>query len=339
MVNTNYVLLKVKSKVNKLNELSYDEFRELFGCLDEEDLKSVINILDENNINCVAVKTDCASLNNVKDTTKYTGDFHKLLKISNETLCNMYQNGNETALAALVEKNKKLVFKVAMTLRRQFSRTNFTEEDLIQEGNIGLMKAAKKFNNNFDTRFTTYAVYWIEQNIRRKAVDDGYLIRLPVHMYEKIHKVFICRLQHPGANAQEISKLLSDEMTIDEISRCYFYIDIYLNTTSLNVAVGEDSETELLDLLPNENEKSVEENAAEIQLKEIIEKILVNLKPKEQKVIRLRYGLEDGIPRTLECIGDCFGVTRERIRQIESKALAKLRRPSTKSALRGFDDF
>lgn len=209
--------------------------------------------------------------------------------------------------------------------------TKLSFEDLEQSGMIGLIKAAEKFDIRKGYSFSTYAVWWVKQAVVRDIQDTGFLIRLPVHVMEKINKISNMESQYVGfgINRAECINAIADELEMPkEYVEHYMYIkDQYLSVASLNTPVGEDENSELIEFISGNDELSAEEIIILKSLKEVLEKQLLRLTDKEQKILRLRFGMDDGHPRTLEEIGTNFNVTRERIRQIESRALKKLRTP------------
>ncbi|VYU52608.1 RNA polymerase sigma factor SigA [Clostridium tertium] len=267
----------------------------------------------------------------------YLKEIGKVPLLSSEEeieLANRIEQGDQKAKKKLAEANLRLVVSIA----KRYVGRGMLFLDLIQEGNLGLIKAVEKFDYRKGFKFSTYATWWIRQAITRAIADQARTIRIPVHMVETINKLIRVQrqlLQELGRDPfpEEISKVM--DLPVDKVREIQ---KIAQEPVSLETPIGEEEDSHLGDFIPDDDALAPAEAAAFTMLKEQLINVLDTLTPREEKVLRLRFGLDDGRARTLEEVGKEFNVTRERIRQIEAKALRKLRHPSRSKKLKDYLD-
>ncbi|MBQ8081299.1 MAG: RNA polymerase sigma factor RpoD [Clostridia bacterium] len=353
---------KLDARQTKLNEifergkakgsLTYDEIiNELASCdIDPEQFDSVLQKLSELGVNIIkdqeaevappppihdSVLTEGISIDDpVRMYLKEIGKVPLLTAEQETELAMRMEEGDEDAKRQLAEANLRLVVSIA----KRYVGRGMLFLDLIQEGNLGLIKAVEKFDYRKGYKFSTYATWWIRQAITRAIGDQARTIRIAVHMVETINKLIrVSRqlLQELGREPtpEEIAKAMGiSENKVREI------IKIAQEPVSLETPIGEEEDSHLGDFIPDDDAPAPAEAASHALMKEQLWEVLDTLTPREEKVLRLRFGLDDGHQRTLEEVGKEFNVTRERIRQIEAKALRKLRHPSRSKKLKDYLD-
>ncbi len=311
--------------VEDMAEESFDDLEFIAAAAqkeEEEDLENALN-------------TDGIAIDDpVKVYLKEIGRVPLLSPDEEVTLAVRIAEGDESAKKRLSEANLRLVVSIA----KRYLGRGMQFLDLIQEGNLGLIKAVEKFDYTKGFKFSTYATWWIRQAITRAIADQARTIRIPVHMVETINKVkkISSQLLHTNGHeptAEEISDEL--DMPVDKVREI---MRVAQEPVSLETPIGEEEDSHLGDFIPDDDAPAPQDAASHTLLKEQLSEVLDTLTPREEKVLRLRFGLEDGRSRTLEEVGKEFNVTRERIRQIEAKALRKLRHPSRSKKLKDFLD-
>lgn len=332
------VLEELDFDADEINKL-YDDFESSnIEIVDDfsadEDLDSALDFTDSDDFESSLSSEGIAIDDPVKIYLKEIGRVPLLTAEEEIELATRMARGDKYARKRLSEANLRLVVSIA----KRYVGRGMQFLDLIQEGNLGLIKAVEKFDYTKGYKFSTYATWWIRQAITRSIADQARTIRIPVHMVETITKVkkVSSQLLHENGHEptpQEIADRLG--ITVDRVREI---LRISQDPVSLETPIGEEEDSHLGDFIPDEDAPAPAEAASRTLLKEQLSEILGTLTPREEKVLRLRFGLEDGRPRTLEEVGKEFDVTRERIRQIEAKALRKLRHPSRSKKLKDFLD-
>lgn len=335
-MNISVILKMIQPWINKKKQMTYDRFEKVFSMLDRKEQYEVINVLRENGVELVDVIEEDISDGQMNNSD--TGDIPIFTnglngRLSNEHLCLLYQQGDKRAADLLVEKNSRLIYKYALYYSNRYNH-KLEIDDLVQSGAIGLLKAAELFDRTLEYKLTTYADSWIKQCITRTIINEGFTIRIPVHLFEVINKITNIERNHNCETVQELIELVKQELDMgtDKIIEILKIRANIIKVAMLNQLVGEEEDSEWIDFI-RANDLLPEDEVFGLSLKEQIEEVLESLTAREEKVLRLRFGLDDGRARTLEEVGVYYGVTRERIRQIEAKALRKLRHPSRSKKL------
>ena len=350
---------EIVEKVKKKGSITYAELASELEDVSPEQIDKVFDAFEKIGVNLLDTDDDeepdidelneveeisIEEMNNVTDfegisvddpVRMYLREIGKIPLLSYEEeldLAKRILNGDEYARQKLAESNLRLVVSIA----KKYLGRGMLFLDLIQEGNMGLIKAVEKFDYTKGYKFSTYATWWIRQAITRAIADQARTIRIPVHMVETINKLIRTSrhlLQQLGREPtpEELSKEL--EMPIERVMEIQ---KIAQDPVSLETPIGEEDDSHLGDFIQDDDSPAPQDSAAYILLKEQLNEVMNTLTPREAKVLRLRFGLDDGKARTLEEVGREFDVTRERIRQIEAKALRKLRHPSRSKKLRDY---
>ncbi len=321
----------IVARMEKL-EATAAEVETVFKALEAEKITIVETNIAETEDIFEKIKADINVDDSVKMYLKDIGQVPLLSKEEERDLAEKMTNGDQRAKERLSEANLRLVVSIA----KRYVGRGMQFLDLIQEGNLGLMKAVEKFDHTKGFKFSTYATWWIRQAITRAIADQARTIRIPVHMVETINKQMrvsrqLLQIYGREPTPEEIASAMgTTEERVREIQK------IAQDPVSLETPIGEEEDSHLGDFIEDYNATSPSDMAETNMLKEHLVQVLSTLTPREEKVLRLRYGIDDSHPRTLEEVGKEFNVTRERIRQIEAKALRKLRHPNRTKRLKDF---
>ena len=308
------------------------EIIEDFAEVIEDEVEQVENV--EETVTTVLVAEGVNIDDPVKVYLKEIGRVPLLTSEEEVELAIRMGEGDSIAKKRLSEANLRLVVSIA----KRYVGRGMQFLDLIQEGNLGLIKAVEKFDYTKGFKFSTYATWWIRQAITRAIADQARTIRIPVHMVETINKVkkVSSQLLHKNGHDPTVDEIAAElDMPVEKVREI---MRVAQEPVSLETPIGEEEDSHLGDFIPDDDAPAPAEAASHVLLKEQLSDVLETLTPREEKVLRLRFGLEDGRSRTLEEVGREFNVTRERIRQIEAKALRKLRHPSRSKRLKDFLD-
>ena len=350
---------KVAETIKKKGKVTYEDLANQLGNIDTDKIEKVFEIFEQMGINVVGdeledIEPDAEDLEEVEDISvedldmdnmeginvddpvrMYLREIGKIPLLSYETeleLAKKILEGDEEAKKKLTESNLRLVVSIA----KKYVGRGMLFLDLIQEGNMGLIKAVDKFDYTKGFKFSTYATWWIRQAITRAIADQARTIRIPVHMVETINKLIRTSRHLLQQNGREPTpEEIAQDMEIP-VEKVLEIQKIAQDPVSLETPIGEEDDSHLGDFIQDDDSPSPQDAASYTMLKEQLDDVMKTLTPREAKVLRLRFGLDDGKARTLEEVGKQFNVTRERIRQIEAKALRKLRHPSRSKKLKEY---
>ncbi|NLV76659.1 MAG: RNA polymerase sigma factor RpoD [Tissierellia bacterium] len=323
-------------------DLDADQIDELYQSLEEigidiidEEVEDEAEEDTEKDTDDKNIKVDTSKIDVGDPVKMYLKEIGKIPLLTREEeveLAKRIEAGDELAKRELAEANLRLVVSIA----KKYIGRGMSFLDLIQEGNLGLIKAVEKFDYTKGYKFSTYATWWIRQSITRSIADQGRTIRVPVHMIENINKLTRIQRQLVQELGREPTpKEIAEQMDM-EVDKVIDMIRIAQKPISLETPIGEEEDSQLGDFIEDDHIESPDTVTTQIMLKEQLLQVLDTLTPREQQVLRLRFGLDDGRTRTLEEVGNVFDVTRERIRQIEAKALRKLKHPSRSRKLKDY---
>ncbi len=359
--NDNEKIEKLVEKAKKNGKITYADLASQLGNVSAEDMEKCLAAIEKNGVNLTSddefgsEEPNVDDLDDVEDipveeleisenmegvkiddpVRMYLREIGKIPLLTYEQeldLSKRILEGDESAKKKLTESNLRLVVSIA----KKYVGRGMLFLDLIQEGNMGLIKAVEKFDYTKGFKFSTYATWWIRQAITRSIADQARTIRIPVHMVETINRLLRTSRHLLQVNGREPTpEEIAEEMEIP-VERVLEIQKIAQDPVSLETPIGEENDSHLGDFIKDEDSPSPQDSASYTMLREQLNEVMETLTPREAKVLRLRFGLDDGKARTLEEVGKQFNVTRERIRQIEAKALRKLRHPSRSKKLKEY---